>query len=358
MATFKIVVYPQWLRRSDGKFPVSIRIYWQKKLGFIDTQYYVTKKQLTRDFELRDSLPEGSKSLYDLSDVKDDKVIIEGLDKQQYITVRSLMQKASSKIKGSIPQEDQNLIGTNIYTAMLMQFKNWIPDMVKDRGQGLTYDEDSQTFDIGRFRVFFGEFTAKGLVPKLKAFSNTLAEVASFGKYNRYNNGQISEVAQKYFVDFIKEHPELKDKISIDDFIELRRAKLQGMARELRQYLFLFAVVALLKAAIPDDEDDNPVGNFIAMNAYRISNRGLLELGFFLNPGSFKQIMNKPVAVMGLFDDITKVVKNTADETRDTLFGEDSPQDKTPILNYTSKMLPGNRVILDVFDLFDNFTIK
>ena len=301
-------------------------------------------------------LPKGTKSLYDLADIKDDKLVIEGLNRNNYILLRTLMQKASSKVKGSIPQEDQNLAGTNIGVAMLMHFKNWIPAMVKDRGQTLTYDEDLNDLDIGRFRVFFGEFTAKGVVPKLNAFKDTLLEVIALGKYNRYNKGKISEVAQKYYNKFLEENPTLKDKVSIEDFIELRRAKLQGMARELRQYLFLFSLVALLKAAVPpEDEEDNGLSRAIAMNAYRLSNRGLLELGFFLNPSSFLQITKKPVAVLGLFDDITKITRNTFDETRDVFFGEDTSRDKTPVLYYSSKMIPGGRAVLDIFDIFDNF---
>ena len=32
-------------------------------------------------------------------------------------------------------------------------------------------------YDVGRFRVFFGEFTAKGVMPKLGAFTNALGEM-------------------------------------------------------------------------------------------------------------------------------------------------------------------------------------
>jgi hypothetical protein len=91
------------------------------------------------------------------------------------------------------------------------------------------------------------------------------------------------------------------------------------------------------------------------MNAYRLSNRGLLELGFFLNPSSFLQITKKPVAVLGLFDDLTKITRNTFDETRDIIAGEDTSRDKTPMLYYSSKMVPGGRAVLDIFDIFDNF---
>ena len=60
MATFKICVFKHQVRR-DGKYPVSIRVYWQRKYGYIDTEYYVTIYQISQNkkkgtFELRDSL--------------------------------------------------------------------------------------------------------------------------------------------------------------------------------------------------------------------------------------------------------------------------------------------------------------
>ena len=58
MATFKICVFKHQLR-ADGKYPVSIRVYWNKKTGYISTEYYATIQQISQrkgSFELKDTL--------------------------------------------------------------------------------------------------------------------------------------------------------------------------------------------------------------------------------------------------------------------------------------------------------------
>ena len=47
MATFKVCIFDHQKRR-DGKYPVSIRLYWKGKLAYIGTEYYVTDKQILR----------------------------------------------------------------------------------------------------------------------------------------------------------------------------------------------------------------------------------------------------------------------------------------------------------------------
>ena len=60
MATFKICVFRHQRRGIDGKYPVSIRVYWQKKSAYINTEYYVEPEQIAQNkkkgiFELRDT---------------------------------------------------------------------------------------------------------------------------------------------------------------------------------------------------------------------------------------------------------------------------------------------------------------
>jgi len=60
MATFKISVFRHQVR-EDGKYPVSIRVYWKRQYGYIKTEYYVTIHQINQNkkkgaFELKDNL--------------------------------------------------------------------------------------------------------------------------------------------------------------------------------------------------------------------------------------------------------------------------------------------------------------
>ena len=54
MVTFKICVFKHQ-KREDGNYPVSIRVTWKRKQVYIKTEYYASPKQITKDFELKDT---------------------------------------------------------------------------------------------------------------------------------------------------------------------------------------------------------------------------------------------------------------------------------------------------------------
>lgn len=55
MATFKICVFKHQ-KRSDDKYPVSIRVCWKRSYSYIKTEFYVTDKQIKKKtFELKDT---------------------------------------------------------------------------------------------------------------------------------------------------------------------------------------------------------------------------------------------------------------------------------------------------------------
>lgn len=55
MATFKICVFKHQ-KRSDDKWPVSIRVCWRRKYAYIKTEFYITAKQINqKTFDLKDS---------------------------------------------------------------------------------------------------------------------------------------------------------------------------------------------------------------------------------------------------------------------------------------------------------------
>lgn len=54
MATFKICVF-EHQKRQDVKYPVSIRVGWNRSYSYIKTEFYVTEKQINKKtFELKD----------------------------------------------------------------------------------------------------------------------------------------------------------------------------------------------------------------------------------------------------------------------------------------------------------------
>lgn len=293
---------------------------------------------------------EDKRPLIERFKVVDDKIVIEGLTEKQYSRFRGLVQHAARGIKGNMPQEDRNLVATSLAGQALMQFRSWMPGLITKRLKNLQYDPLFEDYDVGRFRVFFGEFSAKGVAPKLKAFTTALAEVTMMGLYNRKEVNM--EVTKKFYDKYMLTNPD--STLTIEEFAQLRKDKLKGMAMELRIYLAFMAMVFGGKAMIPEDED-NPMLKLMAQNMFRVTQRGSLELSFFFEPSSVTTILKSPVPSLRFFTDTQRMLINTWDETTDVIFGEDSKQDKTPRLYYFSKMTPISSSAVDFFDMFDTY---
>ena len=102
MATFKISVF-RHQQRMDGKYPVSIRVYWRRKYGYAGTEYYVTIHQIARNTQ---------KGIFELKDT----FIIGELTKRI-----ELFEK--EKIR----------LGTNIYKYSARQLARHFQDMIENR---------------------------------------------------------------------------------------------------------------------------------------------------------------------------------------------------------------------------------
>jgi len=298
------------------------------------------------------------------------KIVIDGMTNLEdqaaaerlYTDFRGRVQSVANNIKGSVPQEDRSLINATLLGQALMHFRNWMPGLVETRFKGLTYDDVHDDHDVGRFRVLVGEFTGRTVQPKLKAFMTLLGEV-SLGYIPGVNFiGEKTlnmEATQRFYDRYITENKD--STLTIEEFQELRLAKLKGMAAELRIYLSFLFLVFGGKAMLPEEKDEDELGflhkiaNDLATNAFRITQRGLLEISFFFNPESVMTILKSPAPSMRVFTDLYNFLQNTWDETFDVILGEDSKYDKTDRGYYFSKLIPVWTSWADFWDIWDSW---
>jgi len=319
----------------------------------------------------------GVKSLKELSryDEAKSKFTFEGLDMKDpkiqdvLAQFRAVVQKRSTFIKGSIPEADKYQATQSMTGRALMQFRGWIPGLFKTRFNKFAYDEDINEADTGRFNVTFQEvWHSKGFLDVVNTFMRMAGEILvsapgirqATGNYSFFKNNHNTEATKRLYAEYLNAKKLNPDKFTIQDYQELRVAKLRGMANELGMYFTFFALAALAKAAIPDDKND-PM-RVVAKNIYRIMRRGLLETSFWLDPSSFTSWLDKPFVMMRTVANIAKLLKNTADVGRDMFLEDSDPykavlkkasHDKTPMLYYTNQFIfPVDRV-LDFVDFWE-----
>ena len=313
-------------------------------------------------------LPEGTSSLWELSDIVNDKPVVKGLTEAQYNQFRRKVRKVTADIKGQYSKEDILMMNTHIAGQTIMQFRNWLPKMASERFRSPKFNEDMEEIELGRFKVFTGELLDKAVLPKIKNTLSILTEILSFSIIkHKLSEGQSS----RYFDEFIANNPELAERINrgelerkdlFDMYVEARTGQIRAIAAEIRMYLITIGAIAVAGTDWDDDGEklyqEIPGGKY----AYKLIERTVLELGFWLRPTEATQLMRSPIPLMGLLLDVEGLISNTLDETRDVLFMEDykgfidwelDPKDKSPKLKYISRLTPFVNPLTKFFDYFD-----
>jgi len=304
-------------------------------------------------------LPDNSIPLLDyLKEDADGNWKFEGISNEELAKFRVIIYKKANKIKGSIPENMKAAYSRTLTGQVAMQFRGWMPGLISARFKDTSYDADIDELDAGKFRVFWGEvFNSGGFASGVKEFSTLLADAVTGGYIGglKKTNLNATKIA---FEKFRLTNPEQSKDLTIEDFVALRTAKLRGMAAELRMYFLMAMVMLLAKSVIPDDDKES-VERFWARNAYLAANRGFLELSFFLQPSSVRQILKSPIPSMQLIWDGEALLKNTFGESYEAISGESKKNDKTPWTYYfVTRFTPLGKPAADVFDVYDAFKTK
>lgn len=188
MATFKICVF-EHQKRSDGKFPVSIRVYWKGQSAYIGTEFYVSEKQISRKkyvnekgvkketFTLKDVfiINELNRRIAKYEDVKSKKLGY----KIEIYTARELAQYF---VKESRPGTDS--------TIDFIAFSRKYIDDLKKQGRKATAGNLNRTINAmvdlcnGREKIAITEITSKFLT-QFETFlrsDRTIKRLNQFGK--------------------------------------------------------------------------------------------------------------------------------------------------------------------------------
>jgi hypothetical protein len=282
------------------------------------------------------------KSIYDSMTIDGDKLSLENLSQDQYITLRNYIRYVASTTKGNMSSENVSAQKGSILFQAAMQFRSWLPRMGEERFAKLRYNPDIEMHEMGRYRTFFNQFTAKTFLPALTDLMKNLVAL------NLQKIKGNPELLRMMLAEAREKNPNLE--ITEQEFQELIEGQTRAMIMELRIILTTILPLLLFGGLFRDDEEEDPT--FVKQLVKTIS-RTQSELTFFLVPTSTLEIINTPIPSLSILTDLIKLVGNTADESRDFVFGENSERDKTPEFYYTGKLTPSVYGILRTFDFFE-----
>jgi hypothetical protein len=324
---------------------------------------------------------------------------------KEFISFRRKVQEVGKKTRGNMSEEDIAGYKTTLVGQVLMQFKGWIPAMLRERVKKQQYDVSTEEFEVGSWIALFQMVKAG----KAKAATELMANMIPFlntkfgftkdspvfdqlySKWKDQNPEDFAEMMYKYGLDPNDDNDVIKaDELVKKEFINEYVGKVKGAAKELQMYLmFMLIMLTIMWAAgDDDDEDKNPV----IRGAISLLERSMLEVGFFL-PGfdylstwavmgkgeleMAKMISKGPIPALGMVTDGLKGAANTLSETLDIVAGispfedkyfslfniGDDPfenpfnpkieRDSAPMFKYTSQFIPGAKGIADFIGIFN-----
>jgi len=274
------------------------------------------------------------KGVLKVGELKDGELVIPGVDKKSdsVIEFRRLVQSFTSDALGSMSEENKRKVNMNVYSASTMVFKNWIPRLVDVRIGNIKYNAASDAYEWGRMRMIFGMLTTD----IMKSIKSTTAALSGDGDVWLTQVRELYEVKRKEYKDNTGKDLEMTE----DEFISLVNQNIKNQVTDLIILLSLISLLALLKAAAPDDDEDPIVKNqwkFYVKATDKLKD----ELMYFYDPTTPFDLIGKGIVPsLGLLENYVKFTKEFALENFGLIIGDEEMRDDAKPIKYLMKSFP------------------
>jgi hypothetical protein len=352
-ATDKAVQYPIAMALmlnhmvEDGKI-VDIQQFVKNKYDYNNTFYNLSDAEQST---LRDKIDkeveelQNKRSLYNIGsyDEKTKSFEIPGIEKESETMsdFKSKIKGVTKKILGNNSRDDINGIRTTMLGASMMQFRNWMPEMVEDRFSGLQYDDELQTWTYGKLNQFVRDAFSTRLPLLLKSI------ITGFGS-------NATELAKQGYERMKREAYEQGEDFSITEgeFIDMYVGNLKSTVTELTTITAFLAAIFAIGIAAGDDDDKDTKG----MKAYmaRALSKYKSEFLFYYNPLEFTRLVNSPIPAVGLAEDMYRFLGALTKEFIGETSGNEKMTKQAKPLKYFFKMMPVAKEAMLLLAVFDN----
>jgi hypothetical protein len=306
-------------------------------------------------------LPKDSKSLLELSSIKDGKLEIQGLTIEGYNWFVNAVRGVSRTIKGELSENDQRAINFTILGKLGMTYKNWLPDLYKEHFNGVKYNNYTDTVTIGRINAIYENLkddeSKKFLLLNQAAWIG-LGKLAldvplsmlTLGKVriSKANEGRARALFEKFKSDNL--YDKRIQEYTYEEFLDYYNGQIKAGVAEL-SVLLTMILLGMLAGGDWDDDGKKDYQQYLALNwTYRTLNRVKRELGFFYGSEGFDILFQTSFPVTSVALDGKKAIINFIDEAYHDIAGIDDNKDRTGYFHYTSKQIP---VVYPLMKLLD-----
>ena len=331
---------------EDGKI-VDIQKFVKDKYNYNTTFYNLSKseqKALREKIDKEVEQLQNTRSLYEIGTLdKDGEFSIPGIEKESetFGQFRDKVKAVSKKILGNNSRDDINSIRTTMLGSALMQFRNWMPEMIEERFDGLRYDPELDTWTYGKLNQFFGEMFSTRFPRLLKSI------MTGFG-------GDAIQMAKDTYERLKRNAYEKGEQFDITEgeFIDMYVGNLKSTVLELTTLLGFAALVLSVVNAAGDDDDKDAKG----MKRYlaRAIKKYRAEFAFYYDPRELTNLVKSPLPVVGLAEDMYRFVGSVSKEVAGQAIGNEDWTKKAKPMKYFFRMVPVAKEGMLVMAAFDN----
>lgn len=294
-------------------------------------------------------LPEGSKSLLEEFTVDEEVgTVTTGLSEEGENNFREKVQWATSSIKGSMRDDDASAFDTTLIGKLVMTFKSWLPRVLQERAGKFRYNDIIDAYENGRYRVAASEYihTEGTLLDNMQNTIKSVVKLAiSTGTFGFYKGDPMNEKrAEKEYHQFKMDNlddPDIQN-MQKEQYYEMKRGQLRAWAAELKGLFGLFIVLMALGA---ENDEGEIIANqtYVGRKLHMVLQKTMMELSFMLNPTEFTSMFKSPLPLIGFAVDLQKAGSNFFQESWNLINGTPNKRDKSPLMYYTWRLVPGFR---------------
>lgn len=289
------------------------------------------------------------------------------------IAYRSAVQEVQKGIMGTQSERDKSLYSSRLLGAMMGMFRNWIPNLINEMVKPLAYNRHTDVVDIGRFTSI--GHAASDMIKTSPDTKKTWKDIAlGIAKISMFISVDLipfinltqsklqkdQDSAKAWFEVWKQNHPQLAINAFGEPvtFEQYQRAKINQVNTLISQIRILALMMMLMMFAGGDWDDDGKPDYrkyWVGRQAYRIFSRIWSESASMYSFTDFNRLIGGGgLPVWSLVVDLSKLLGNTLDETRDLLIGENDPKDSTPMFYYTIDWIPLLSRLRKIFELSQN----
>jgi hypothetical protein len=325
---------------------VNITDHVKSKYDYNNVFYDLSKeerKEMMNKIDAEVEQLQKTDSLYVKGEVdKDGNFSIAGIEKESemFSDFRNKIKGVNKRILGNMSKDDVSKIRTTLIGSALMQFRNWMPEMLEERFEGLHYDDELQAWTYGKAHTIFSGIFFKNIPNLLKGItSNSGDDVIKMAK-QKYE--ELKRDAYDKGEDF---------SISEGEFIDLYKANLKSMILELST---LLAFGAAVFSVVSGDDDRRNRNKGMKQYLARALKKYYNEFAFYYNPLEFTRLTKSPLPVVGLAEDLARFMGAVSSEAIGAATGNKKMQKSAKPMKYFFKMVPIAKELMIIQATYDD----